>query len=106
MTTTNASWSSQLERTSRHLIETSTNIQATFLDYSKRSQAEATHNDDIIPLQDGADPINLLNRISLLESTLVKLRDECEEFARQRPIIAQEVTDLMLENFRSIEEVS
>mmetsp|Transcript_7359 Transcript_7359/g.13952 ORF Transcript_7359/g.13952 Transcript_7359/m.13952 type:complete len:315 (+) Transcript_7359:186-1130(+) len=106
MSAMTASWSSQLEKISRHLTVTSANVQAAFIDYSKKSQTEAKQNHDIIPLQDGADPINILKRISRLESNLVKLRDECEEFARQRPIVAQEVTDLILENFRSIEELT
>jgi hypothetical protein len=106
MSAVKASWSSQLEKISHQLIETSNSIQTAFLDYSKKSQAEAKSNNDIIPLENGADPINLLKRISILESTLVRLKDECEEFAKQRPIVAQEVTELMLENFRSIEEVS
>lgn len=101
-------WSHQLEQISKELMDASINIQSSFQSYAHVTNALAKrdpHN-NTMALHTEADPINILSRIALLESTLKKLKIECEEYVKQKPNLAEEVTAALLENFFAIEKVS
>jgi hypothetical protein len=83
-------WSVELEQIHQDLTDASTEIQSSFAGSSNSI----------------ADPIKILQRIAALESTIKELNSECQEYVRRRPILAEEVTSLLLKNFKDIEEVS
>ena len=100
-----SSWSDDLKKISLSLQQTSQQIQTEFKEYAKDSQVKAKSNENVIPLHPEADPINILKRISALEATIETLKSDCEDYVRIRPKLAQEVTELLVENFLTIEEV-
>jgi len=104
----NQPWSDQLEQISKELMDASNNIQSSFQSYAHATQefAKKDPHDNTMALHTEADPISLLSRIDLLESTLARLKLECEEYVKQKPGLAEEVTAALLENFLAIEEVS
>lgn len=83
-------WSVELEQIHQDLTDASTEIQSSFAGSSNSI----------------ADPIKILQRIAALESTIKELNSECQEYVRRRPILAEEVTSLLLKNFKDIEELT
>ena len=110
------SWSHELQKINRNLTEASNEIQSAFANFSSSSSSSSKDNNNKLHstttrqqqvlISPDADPVNILKRIALLESTLVRLNSECDDYVRRRPALAQEVTSLLIENFRDIEEVS
>ncbi len=92
-------WSLELTNIRKNLIEARQEIQSSFASLNSKSGhvAEAAAV---------ADPIKILRRIDALKSTIQELNGECQDCMRRRPVLAQEVTSLLLQNFRDIEEVS
>ncbi len=93
---TSSLWSSELEKIHRDLTDASIAIQNSF------AQSSSNLNNSVAP----ADPIKILQRIHALESTIQKLDSECQHYVRRRPVLAEEVTSLLLKNFNDIEELT
>ena len=92
-------WSLELTNIRENLIGARQEIQSSFASLNSKSG----HVAGAVAV---ADPIQILQRIDALESTIQKLNGECQDCMRRRPVLAQEVTSLLLQNFRGIEEVS
>ena len=111
-------WTSELEKIHRDIVSSTQEIQSAFLapnnanDNGKPSGARAdadadagsSHSDD--SNVSDSNPMKILHRIQNLETTIQKLHAECAEYAHRRPILAEEVTSLLLKNFKDIEKVS
>ena len=52
------------------------------------------------------NPIQLLNRLSALESSLSTLKEDVHDLVLLRPLIASEATNSLLRNYNAIKEVS
>ena len=52
------------------------------------------------------DPVDILNRIASIETSIQSLQKECSELNQQRHIAAKNTTSLVLKNYMAIKEVS
>ena len=107
-------WTSELEKIHRDIVSSTQEIQSAFL-APNNANANANANANGKPSGARADagsnvsdsnPMKILHRIQNLETAIQKLHAECAEYAHQRPILAEEVTSLLLKNFKDIEKVS
>ena len=103
-------WTSELEKIHRDIVSSTQEIQSAFLAPNnananangKPSGARADAGSNV----SDSNPMKILHRIQNLETAIQKLHAECAEYAHQRPILAEEVTSLLLKNFKDIEKVS
>jgi hypothetical protein len=51
------------------------------------------------------NPIDLLERIASLESSLITLKSECKQIEARRPALMRDVINLTVNNYRDMEEV-
>mmetsp|Transcript_14429 Transcript_14429/g.17540 ORF Transcript_14429/g.17540 Transcript_14429/m.17540 type:complete len:296 (+) Transcript_14429:123-1010(+) len=93
-------WALEFEKANSDLAYASHQIQATFHHHHASASAQCD-DDDPIP-----DPVDLLGRIAALESTISSLQVECEELVTTRPLLSQQVTSLMLQNYEAIQMLS
>ncbi len=91
----------KLEKANSDLSFASNQIQAAF----NKAASETLDSVDI-GREEIPDPVKLLHRISLVESSINQLLQECEELTQLRPMLAEQTTSVLLKNFEAIKEVS
>lgn len=57
-------------------------------------------------VEENIEPVKLLHRIALLESSINQLHQECGELTQLRPLLAEQTTSKLLRNFEAIKELS
>lgn len=93
----NASSSFKLDELRRDLSYSAQQLEATFINYP----TIARPNGETIP-----NPIDLLERIASLESSLITLKSECKQIEARRPALMRDVINLTVNNYRDMEELS